>query len=184
MPPSFWITSELTFMPSFPLTIIRNQYLLLTEFEVRTPSYPARFVTLRLTALVRGPCIEFQLRGFLIIIMMATDFCNKKISNERINVWLNIGSTFVQQWIVTKSTIAANPSLLTVHSIIFIYSEFRPKMWPKFPQNETSTKANFIISDHIIRPGLHAAFLNLTILRFPNCGHFWKCLEYLLVWVK
>lgn len=54
----------------------------------------------------------------------------------------------------------------------------------KFPQSETSTKVNFIIYHHITRPSLHAAFVNQTILRFPNCGHFWKCLKYLPLWVK
>lgn len=51
----------------------------------------------------------------------------------------------------------------------------------KFPQTETSTKTNFIISAIFSKC---TAFVKQIISRFPNCGHFQKYLRYLPVWVK
>ena len=123
MLPSFWITGEFTCMlPSCPLMVIRNQYLVLTEFEVITVSGGSSF----------APPIDWWPKHMMMSVMAAC-FCNRI---------MNIVFSCAQQWMATFS-----PILCFCRSLfIFIYSKFFSKTVSKFPPAETPTKTNFIIS--------------------------------------
>ena len=112
----------------------------------------------------------------------AAGFCNKKISNELINMLRNIFSIFTQQWMVIFSLILCFCWSLPSFSFAGTLS-FCPKLSPNFLELQLPPK-QISSHHHIIRPSLLAPFAYQTIFRFPNCGHFWKYVEYLLVWVK
>ena len=142
---------------------IRNQCVLLTEFEVLTVSGGPSIVPLWLMAQARDD--EH---------IMVAGFCNKKISNELINVF-NIVSIFPQQWMVIFSPILCFCWSLPSFSFTL---NLCPKMLPNFLKLKFPPKQ--ISLYHPYKSGCCFCFKQ-TILRFPHCGHFWKYVGYLLI---
>ena len=148
---------------------IRNQCVLLTEFEVLTVSGGPSIVPLWLMAQAHDD--EH---------IMVAGFCNKKISNELINVLLNIVSIFPQQWMVIFSPILCFCWSLPSFSFTL---NLCPKMLPNFLKLKFPPKQ--ISLYHPYKSGCCFCFKNnspVSPLRsfLKICGIF----ADLLVWVN